>query len=83
MTAHYRSGYLDQTPTRNVSANTTVDAYGAWQASKAVALTLGVRNLFDRDPPFSNQGLTFQQGYDPRFSDATGRTYYARASYSF
>jgi len=83
VTTHYRSGYLDQTPTRSVSNNTTVDAYGAWRAAKNVTLTLGVRNLFDRDPPFSNQGLTFQQGYDPRFADATGRTYYARGSYSF
>jgi iron complex outermembrane receptor protein len=42
-----------------------------------------VRNVFDQDPPFSNQGATFQVGYDPRFTDPTGRAYYARATYNF
>jgi iron complex outermembrane receptor protein len=48
-----------------------------------VELTLGIRNLTDRDPPFSNQSDVFQANYDPRFTDPTGRTYYARASYRF
>jgi len=50
---------------------------------QALTLTLGVRNLSDRNPPFSGQAATFQQGYDPRFADATGRVYYLRGSYSF
>ena len=83
LTGHFRSGYLDQKPTRSVGGNTTVDVYGTWQATKTLNLNLGVRNLFDRDPPFSNQAATFQQGYDPRFADATGRTYYVRGSYNF
>jgi iron complex outermembrane receptor protein len=39
--------------------------------------------MFDRQPPLSYQTTTFQAGYDPRYADATGRTVYARASYSF
>ena len=42
-----------------------------------------MKNAFDREPPFSNQAATFQVGYDPRFTDPTGRTYYARGTYSF
>jgi iron complex outermembrane receptor protein len=83
LTAHHKSGYVDQNPAHRVGSNTTLDTYGAWQASKALALTFGVRNLLDRDPPFSNQGTTFQQGYDPRYADAAGRTFYARANYAF
>ena len=85
--AHYKSGYIDQAAKGKdpalVSSYTTLDTYGAWKPTKALTLTLGVRNLFDTDPPKSRQALTFQQGYDPRFADPTGRAYYARASYNY
>jgi iron complex outermembrane receptor protein len=42
-----------------------------------------VKNLFDRDPPASDQGQTFQVGYDPRYTDAHGRTYYVGLRYAF
>jgi iron complex outermembrane recepter protein len=80
---HYKSHYADQDPTNTVGAYSTWDGYATWQPTKAVALTFGVRNLFDKEPPFSNQSATFQVGYDPRFTDPTGRTYYVRGSYSF
>jgi iron complex outermembrane recepter protein len=80
---HYKSHYVDQDPSNTVGAYTTWDTYGTWQPTKAVALTFGVRNLFDKAPPYSNQAATFQVGYDPRFADATGRTYYLRGTYSF
>lgn len=80
---HYKSGYTDQDPSNHVASYTTFDVNGTWAPTKALTLTLGVRNVFDRDAPFSNQAATFQVGYDPRFSDPTGRAYYARGSYSF
>jgi iron complex outermembrane receptor protein len=80
---HYKSGYIDQDPSNTVGAYSTWDLYGTWQPIKAVSLTFGVRNLFDKLPPYSNQSATFQVGYDPRFADAVGRTYYLRGSYSF
>ncbi len=80
---HYKSGYTDQDPSNKVSSYTTFDAYGTWQPTKALSLTVGVKNVFDRDAPFSNQAATFQVGYDPRFADSTGRAYYARGSYQF
>jgi iron complex outermembrane receptor protein len=89
---HYKSGYFDQNdPTQvakgfrnnQVAPYVTTDIYGTWSPTKAMSLTLGVRNVFDQDPPFSNQGATFQVGYDPRFTDPTGRAYYARATYNF
>ncbi|MBS0449138.1 MAG: TonB-dependent receptor [Proteobacteria bacterium] len=83
LTGHYKSGYADEFAPNQVPSYTTWDLYGAWQPTKQITLTLGVRNVFDRDPPFSNQAFTFQQGYDPRFADPTGRTWYARGNYSF
>lgn len=88
---HYKSGYDDQNDPNQVDAAffdkvgsySTWDLWGSWQPTKAIAVTVGVRNVFDKNPPFSNQGATFQVGYDPRFTDPTGRAYYARASYSF
>jgi iron complex outermembrane receptor protein len=80
---HYKSHYLDQDPSNTVGSYSTWDGYGTWQPTKSFVLTFGVRNLFDKEPPFSNQSATFQVGYDPRFADPTGRTYYLRGSYSF
>jgi iron complex outermembrane receptor protein len=83
LTAHYKSGYVDQDPTNHVASYTTFDTYVAWQQPKGLGVTLGVRNLFDRDPPLSFQDATFQAGYDPRYTDPLGRTFYARVSYTF
>jgi len=81
---HYKSGYLDFTPTNHVSAFTTTDLYGSWSPIKGASLVLGVRNLFDRDPPFTNQGDLFQSGgWDSRYANAAGRTYYVRGTYAF
>ena len=82
----YKNGYLDQNSGgegNRVASYTVFDLYTTWQPSKSVLLTVGVKNLFDRDPPFSNQAATFQVGYDPRYTDAIGRGYYARGTYTF
>ncbi|MBS0434650.1 MAG: TonB-dependent receptor [Proteobacteria bacterium] len=81
--AHYKSGYRDVNKTNLVSRYLTLDAYATWQPTKAVSLTFGVRNLGDTAPPWSVQQTTFQQGYDPRFYDPTGRVFYLRGTYSF
>jgi iron complex outermembrane receptor protein len=48
-------------------------------------IVAGVRNLFDRAPPYTNSGgqNSFQGGYDPTYVDPRGRTYYAGLTYSF
>ena len=79
----YKSGYVDQDPVNTVSSYMTTDAYVTWRGLKNFSLTLGVNNLSDREPPYSNHGEVFQANYDPRFSDPTGRKYYARASFQF
>ena len=80
---HYKSGYLDQDGVNQVTPYITWDAFGSYAFDKATSVTFGVRNLFDKAPPFSNQTATFQVGYDPRFADAFMRTFYARGTYRF
>ncbi|MFL6710785.1 MAG: TonB-dependent receptor [Massilia sp.] len=83
LTAHYKSGYVDQDPDFKVASYTTADAYVSYTMKKGFGVTAGVRNLADRAPPLSYQTETFQAGYDPRYADPLGRTFYVRASYSF
>jgi iron complex outermembrane receptor protein len=83
LTGHYKSGYIDVDPTNRVNSYATADLYASWRPLKTTSLTLGVRNLTDRDPPLTFQTQVFQAGYDPRFSDATGRTFYIRGTYDF
>lgn len=70
---------------RRVAAYVTYDAQAAWQFNRALLLTLGVRNLTDVDPPYSNAGgqTAFQSGYDPTYGDPRGRFVYGRVNYKF
>ncbi len=84
----HKTGYTDQNQVEagfenEVKAYTLVDISGSWSGLKNTTITLGVKNLFDTKPPFSNQGTVFQKGYDPRFADAVGRAYMLRAAYNF
>ena len=86
LSQEYKSGYTDQN-TIIPGATHSVNSYATWNLSgsyvwnKQLSLTAGVRNLFDKTPPWSNQQATTQQGYDPRFTDAIGRAYFLKASY--
>jgi iron complex outermembrane receptor protein len=70
---------------RRVGAYLTYDVQGSYTGIKNLALTLGVRNLFDRDPPYTNAGgkTSFQVGYDPLYADPRGRFVYGRIAYAF
>ena len=58
---------------------------GDYTGFKNLTLTLGVRNLFDKDPPYTNAGgqTSFQAGYDPLYADPRGRFLYGRVTYKF
>jgi iron complex outermembrane receptor protein len=87
LSGHYKTGYTDAPDgdvfPHHVASYTTFDGYGTWTIGKGFVVTGGVRNMFDRTPPLSYQTQTFQAGYDPRYTDPTGRTYYLRGTYSF
>ncbi|WP_300759001.1 TonB-dependent receptor [Janthinobacterium sp.] len=84
----YMSGYRDQNYVdpefeQSVKAYSVWSLSGAYSGFKNTEVTVGVKNLLNQDPPFSNQIGTFQTGYDPRFTDPLGRTFYVRATYKF
>ncbi|MDQ6618483.1 MAG: TonB-dependent receptor, partial [Pseudomonadota bacterium] len=68
---------------RRVSPYEIWDLQGRYEGFKNFMITLGVRNLFDRAPPVSNQNNNFQVGYDPSYGDPRGRMYYGTLRYSF
>ena len=51
----------------------------------ALGLTFGISNLFDEQPPLSlrTSGAGHQVGWDPRYVDAYGRTFYLQANNTF
>ena len=71
--------------TRQVSAYTTADVQVGYSGFKGVKLALGVRHLFNQDPPYTNTGgqTSFQSGYDQQYGDPRGRFIYRNASYAF
>jgi iron complex outermembrane recepter protein len=69
----------------DVPSYITFDWQGKYEFNKALVLTAGIKNLFDREPPLSlqNGGGGNQIGYDGRYADPLGRAFYLRANYTF
>ena len=71
---------------RRVSSYTTFDWQTRYDFDKSFSLTGGIRNLFDRNPPFTinDQANTSNaRGFDGRYTDPLGRTFYASGTYKF
>jgi iron complex outermembrane receptor protein len=66
-----------------VGAYSVWDLTGTWTGFKGLNVTAGILNVLDEKAPFSNQGATFQVGYDPRFASPLGRQYFLRLAYEF
>jgi len=75
--------YLPDTAPRRVSSYTLWDLSASWRPIQAMKLRAGVINLFDKQPPYSNQSYYFLSTYDPTYTDPRGRTFFLSASYSF
>ena len=91
LTQNYQTGYHDvrtalqpaAVPTRKVATYTTYDTQVSYTGIKAVKLTLGVKNLADTNPPYTNYGGGFVGGYDLSYTDVRGRFAYVTAGYTF
>jgi len=84
----YMSSYIDVNTDndgnlRRVSAMSLWDIQGQYTGFKNWTLTLGVKNMFDTNPPATNQNTTFQGGYDPNNYDARARFVYVTVHYGF
>ncbi|GGY47802.1 TonB-dependent receptor [Bacterioplanes sanyensis] len=72
--------------TGRVPAHQTIDYQGQFLAMEdALKLTFGINNITDKEPPLSlrTSGAGHQVGFDPRYFDVAGRTWYAGVAYSF
>lgn len=81
---NYSSGYTDMNPNdeaHNVKPYSNWNLSGTYLWNKKLTVTAGVKNLFDQEPPYSNQTKTFQFGFDPVLADSVGRAYFLKASY--
>ena len=98
LSLNYQSGYHDdptavlirgttefETVDRKVSEYLAVDWQSRWQIDKHLGVVVGANNLLDRAPPLSItvNGGGQMVGYDARYYDSRGRTFYARANYRF
>jgi iron complex outermembrane receptor protein len=84
----YQTSYTDQNPDlngdpRTVGSLSLWDLQGTYAGFKDWRLTLGVKNLFDRNPPVSNQLTSFIAGFDPSYYDPRARFVYASVTYKF
>ena len=70
---------------RRVGAYETLDGQVQYSGIKDIKLAVGIKNIFNRPPPYSNAGgqTSFQSGYDPQYGDARGRFVYGTLTYSF
>jgi len=63
------------TVARRAASYETYDLRASWHPWTFLSLGVGVRNLFDRNPPAARTTGYFQVGYDPSFADPRGRTW--------
>jgi iron complex outermembrane receptor protein len=96
---NYKPGYKDDytdycwsdtctadSPNRHVSSYATFDFQEKYDVNKALTVTAGIKNVFDRNPPFSlidQSGTGNARGYDGRYTNPLGRTFAASATYKF
>jgi len=66
-----------------VGSYTIYNLSGTYSGIKNLTLTLGIKNLFNKNPPASNTTDNYQFGYDPRYADPLGRVLFLRGTYKF
>ena len=84
----YTAGYTDFAPgpsgePHEVGAFAPWDLQGTYSGFRGWQFVAGIRNLFDSDPPVSNQPFFSQSGYNPQIASPLGRLFYLRATYSW
>jgi iron complex outermembrane receptor protein len=68
---------------RRVGSLSIWDLQGTYTGLKNWTFSLGVKNLFDTNPPVSNQIGTFIAGFDPSYYDPRGRFLYGSVGFTF
>jgi iron complex outermembrane receptor protein len=68
---------------RRVGDYVTYDLQGSFNGYKNTVVALGVKNIFNTDPPYTNAGGQFAAGYDITYADVRGRFVYATLTLRF
>jgi iron complex outermembrane receptor protein len=84
----FQGTYTDQNPTftapsRTVGSMSLWDLNTTYSGFKNLKLTLGVKNLFDTNPPATNEFVSFIQGFDPSYYNPLARFVYGSVNYKF
>ena len=68
-----------------VDGYTTYDYSITWKGIPDLKLAFGIKNLTDKDPPFTAHNVDFSPGagWDARVADPRGRAYTASVTYKF
>jgi iron complex outermembrane recepter protein len=84
-TDHYTDEYTDASgQLRQVASYSIWNGYASVKPIPPLTLVLGIKNIADTQPPFSNQTASnFQTGFNPALSDPIGRTFYVNAKFTF
>jgi iron complex outermembrane recepter protein len=91
LTQNYQKRFHDvpgniSSVSRYVSAYETVDAQASFLGLNNFKLTLGGKNIFNKNPPYANYAASannFIGGYDVSYGDPRGSFIYGRVVYSF
>jgi iron complex outermembrane receptor protein len=81
------STYVDEFPdgagnSRTVGSYSLVDAYVSIKPIEKLGVIFGIRNLLDRNPPFTNAYQNnFAAGYNQLNADPLGRNFYVNVKY--
>jgi iron complex outermembrane receptor protein len=81
LNGRWTDSFDDTVPGSTVASHTEWDTRIAYSGLRTTRLTLGVKNVFDKAPPFS-VGNMHPQGFPVQFYDMRGRFIYAQATIS-
>ena len=80
----FDTGPTNKGPQRTVSSYSTWEAYGSYKPLQGLTVLLGIQNLLNRNPPFTNASQNnFAAGYDALFTNPIGRDFYVNLKYEF
>jgi iron complex outermembrane receptor protein len=85
----FYSTYIDEFPDgngniRHVASYSLLDGYLSVKPSDKLTVVFGVKNLFDRNPPFTNAYQNnFAAGYNALVADPLLRNFYLNLKYKF
>ena len=66
-----------------VGSQSTWDVYGSYKPIQPLTVVLGINNVLNKYPPFSNQTYNWPAGYNPVYSSPLLREFYLNLKYDF